>query len=135
VIIRPFENGDLEAIKQMHAKQNFAYAFPDVSNPTFLCKKVLENGNAKPEMAAMIHLTGEAYLLVDPELDISPRDRWAQFVALHEQVRRDAWNIGLEDIHCWLPPQVEKSFGKRLMSLGWKRPLWTDYMYELREGG
>jgi hypothetical protein len=81
--------------------------------------------------AALLRLTAEAYLLLDPRAG-TPRDRWQWLLALHAAAERDAWQRGLEDVHAWLPPQIAARFGKRIAQLGWRRDdSWTPYCKKL----
>jgi hypothetical protein len=81
--------------------------------------------------AALLRLTAEAYLLLDPRAG-TPRQRWQWLLALHEAARRDAWLRGLEDVHAWLPPPIARKFGRRLERLGWIRDdAWTPYCRKL----
>jgi hypothetical protein len=81
--------------------------------------------------AALLRLTAEAYLLLDPRAG-TPRERWQWLLALHAATERDAWQRGLEDAHAWLPPPIAKKFGKRLARLGWLRDdAWTPYCKKL----
>lgn len=81
--------------------------------------------------AALLRLTAEAYLLLDPRAG-TPRQRWQSLLALHEAARRDAWLRGLEDVHAWLPPPIARTFGRRLERLGWLRDAaWTPYCKKL----
>ncbi len=90
-----------------------------------------EEGNCQILGAALLRLTAEAYLLLDPRAG-TPRERWQWLLALHEAARRDAWQRGLEDVHAWLPPPIAKKFGKRLARLGWRRDdAWTPYSTKL----
>ena len=120
--IRPYETSDLEALKAIHARQGFGYAFPELGNPLFLTKLVLgrEEGGKGIVGASLLRLTAEAYLLLDPEAG-TPRERWQWLLGLHEATRRDALARGLEDVHAWLPPEIAGKFGKRLRKLGWVR--------------
>jgi hypothetical protein len=43
--VRPYTEADLETLKAMHARQGFDYEFPDLNNPTFISKLVLEVGD------------------------------------------------------------------------------------------
>lgn len=81
--------------------------------------------------AALLRLTAEAYLLLDPRAG-TPCQRWQCLLALHEAARRDAWHRGLEDVHAWLPPPIARTFGRRLQRLGWIRDdAWTPYCKKL----
>ena len=149
MLIRAYRESDLDALRKIHAAQNFPYAFPDLGNPLFLTKIVLTNGDSgrgsmsgadhdasagesessqqKILGAAVLRLTAEAYLLLDPQQG-SPRQRWQSLLALHNAAQYDARRRGLEDVHAWLPPAIAKTFGRRLERLGWRRDDdWTPY--------
>jgi hypothetical protein len=59
--------------------------------------------------------------------EVTPRERWQRFLALHEAVRRDAAARGLDDAQAFLPPRVARAFGRRLARLGWRRDPWPCY--------
>jgi hypothetical protein len=165
MLIREYTDADLSALRRMHAAQGFGYAFPDLANPLFLTRLVLEDDgcaetavrhserspaerdaarnlsvsicpdSAKSSanqreprivMAALLRLTCEAYLLHDPAAG-SPRERWQNLLAMHDAVRADARARGLEDVHAFLPPLVERAFGRRLARLGWVRDPWASF--------
>jgi hypothetical protein len=158
MLIREYQERDLEALRTIHVAQGFDYALPDLRNPLFVTKLVLSDsdvaagfspapspaetvpvdaalkGGATKEKilgAAFLRLTAEAYLLLDPR-NGTPRERWQCLLALHEAARRDAWQRGLEDVHAWLPPPIAAKFGKRLARLGWLRDdSWTPYCKRL----
>jgi hypothetical protein len=139
--IREYHESDLAALRAIHAAQGFDYALPDLRNPLFVTKVVLsdaapaqqkenrhlEAGATRIIGAALLRLTAEAYLLLDPRAG-TPRERWQWLLALHVAAERDAWQRGLEDVHAWLPPPIAKQFGKRIARLGWLRDdAWTPY--------
>jgi hypothetical protein len=155
--VREYRQSDLAQLRAIHAAQGFAYALPDLSNPLFVTKLVLENENVAAGFsparcdsepapsasvnaavsegnivgAALLRLTAEAYLLLDPGAG-TPRQRWQWLLALHAATERDAWQRGLEDVHAWLPPPIAAKFGKRLARLGWQRDdTWTPYCKKL----
>ncbi|HET8923809.1 MAG TPA: hypothetical protein VFN26_12540 [Candidatus Acidoferrum sp.] len=155
MVIRRYTESDLDALRKIHAAQGFDYALPDLGNPLFVTKLVLA-GEASPADrvtaandtidsasrkregkcevlgAALLRLTAEAYLLLDPRAG-TPRERWQWLLALHAAAERDAWQRGLEDVHAWLPPPIARKFGKRLARLGWTRDdSWTPYCKKLR---
>ncbi len=90
-------------------------------------------GQGKILGAALLRLTAEAYLLLDPRAG-TPRERWQWLLALHAAAERDAWQRGLEDVHAWLPPPIANKFGRRLERLGWLRDdSWTPFCKRLAE--
>ena len=141
--IREYQQSDLAALREIHADQGFDYALPDLANPLFLTKLVLADRAGTPQDkdtskdalqgsgqagtttnrivgAALLRLTAEAYLLLDPRAG-TPPDRWHWLRALHAAAEQNAWQRGLEDVHAWLPPPIAKKFGKRIATLGWVR--------------
>jgi hypothetical protein len=106
----------------------------DLEDP-FRSNSQIQNATDAPSErilgAALLRLTAEAYLLLDPRAG-TPRERWQWFLALHAAAERDAWQRGLEDVHAWLPPPIATKFGKRLARLGWLRDdAWTPYCKRL----
>lgn len=133
MLIREYTEADLEALRRMHARQGFDYPFPDIADPLFVSKLVVEDEAGRAVMAAAARVTSEMYLLADPEAG-TPRERYARLAALHEAGEQDLLARGLEDAHAWLPPRIAKRFGRRLESLGWIRDdRWTPYCKRLNE--
>ncbi len=127
--VREYQDGDLAELQRMHAAQKFPYEFPDLRNPLFFTKLVLAEDAPGQGIAgaALLRLTAEAYLLLDPAKG-SPRERWRSILQLHEATEREAWRRGLQDVHAWLPPAIAGKFGRRLAALGWLRDdVWTPY--------
>ena len=149
--IREYTDADFAALRRMYASQGFDYAFPDLRDPLFVSKLVVEDEDGRAVMASLARLTCEMYLLVDRGIarDVpsdgpsepsdageNPRShdgrgaraRYAQLLALHEAGERDLIARGLHDAHAWLPPRISKRFGRRLAALGWVRDdAWTPY--------
>jgi hypothetical protein len=145
--IREYTAADLESLRRLHSAQGMPYQFPDLTNPLFLTKLVIErdspdadsreageressscdvSANREIVGAILLRLTSEAYFLLDPRLG-TPRDRWQALLMLHEAARTDAARRGLDDAHAWLPPQVANAFGRRLSRLGWFREPWPSF--------
>lgn len=131
MLIRAYTESDLDALRRMHAQQGFDYAFPDIADPIFISKLVVEDDSGRAVMASLARLTCEMYLLADPDAG-SPRERYARLLALHSAGERDLRARGLDDAHAWLPPPIAKRFGRRLEALGWIRDdAWTPYCRRL----
>jgi hypothetical protein len=158
VLVRPYTDADLDALRRAHASQGFDYPFPDLRDPIFVSKLVLENDAGRVVMASLARLTCEMYLLVDRDaenraqdnsLDATTepsgrglgaatragkaRERYRQMLTLHQACEQDLLARGLDDAHAWLPPPIARRFGRRLAALGWVRDdAWTPYCFRLR---
>ncbi|MGB9405514.1 MAG: hypothetical protein WCA98_18415, partial [Candidatus Acidiferrales bacterium] len=108
--VRAYTAADLDALRAMHAAQSFDYPFPDLSDPLFLSKLVVEDGAGRAVAASLARLTCEMYFLADPAAG-TPRDRYESLLALHRGAETDLRARGLEDAHAWLPPRIAKRFG------------------------
>ena len=131
--VRAYTSADLDALRRIHARQGFDYAFPDLADPIFISKLVIDDDAGRPVCASLARITCEMYLLADPVAG-TPRERYARLVTLHEAGARDLLSRGLDDAHAWLPPPIARRFGSRLEALGWIRDdAWTPYCRRLRE--
>lgn len=133
--IREYTDGDLETLREMHARAGAGYAFPNVSDPLFVSKLVLQDERGEVVMATLARLTCEMYLLIDRAEASEPRETYRRITDLHRAGEQDLLARGLEDAHAWLPPGIARRFGRRLEALGWVRDdAWTPYCRRLREG-
>jgi hypothetical protein len=128
--IRPYESSDLPAVRAIFDAQQLGYSFPDLEKPTYFIRLVGER-DGRVVQAAFAHLTAEIYFLLD-RTHGTPQERHLDFMDMQEVGRELAWKPGgLDDLHAFLPPQLERAFGKRLMAHGWKKALWAPYFAEL----
>jgi hypothetical protein len=116
--IRSYTEADLGAVRRMHAPFADFYNLPDFGNPLFIENLVVTNGNHRTVMSAHARLTSEVYVLVDHE-DGTPNQRWERLKMLHEVMRQQLVKSGIEDVHCWIPPDIPEGFFRRLQRLGW----------------
>jgi hypothetical protein len=131
MLIREYKESDLDALRRMHAHQGFDYAFPDLANPLFVSKLVVEDDEGGAVMASLARLTCEMYLLLAPR-EGKPRERYERLLTLHRAGEQDLLTRGLHDAHAWLPPPIARKFGRRLKALGWVRDdAWTPYCRRL----
>ncbi len=124
--LRAYRAEDEPALREMHRQQGFTYELPDLADPILITKLVLEDDDGRPVMAALARLTCELYLLAEPKAG-TPRERLTRLVALHVAAEQELARRGLDDGTCWVPPQIGKSFGRRLERLGWVRDPWPSY--------
>ncbi|HEV2206637.1 MAG TPA: hypothetical protein VGR36_08855 [Candidatus Acidoferrales bacterium] len=133
--IREYTAADLDALRRMHELQKFEYEFPDLADPLFVSKLVVEDEADRLVMASLARVTCEVYLLLDPRAG-TPGERYERLLTLHAAGEQDLLARGLEDAHAWLPPSIAKRFGRRLAALGWVRDdVWTPYCKRLVTSG
>lgn len=114
---RPEDRGELE---QIHRQLGIDYQFPNLENPLFFVRKVLET-NGRVHAALVLKVCAETYLLLG---EGKPQDRFLAMKLLQDSVLAEAYSKGLDEIHAAIP---EIGFDKRLAQLGWEkdRPGWN----------
>lgn len=123
----------LECIKDVHRASGFDYRFPkDFATPLFPVRRCATNDDGKFIAAFALKVEAETYLWMDSEYG-TPEERWQAVELLNADMLERAKSIGFDQAHCVLPPEIAKSFGKRLETLGWveSRP-WPLYVLQVR---
>ena len=127
MIIRPYTEADVERVKELHAAQGFEYEFPDFSRPEFIIRSVIENGNGV-EAGLFLRKTAEVFLLMQP---MARKAALQRILIFDREIPPLAARKGFSDVHAWLPPEIEKRFGKLMEHLGWRKQLWPSYSREV----
>jgi len=131
VIIRPYKESDLKRVNELVQKTAKDWEMPSMDNPLLLTKLVLVDAGDTPVMGGFLRVTSEAYIVTDFEWE-SPAFRWMGFQKLHAAVIEDGITKGFEDTHAWISPSIEKSFGRRLRSLGWTKPVNESFHFKVK---
>lgn len=130
-MIREFKADDIPALKRIHAAQGHSYPFPDFTAEEFEGVYVAVDENDMPVQAIAARKTVEVYFLGDPTWK-TPGWRLETFRKLHLVAHNAMLSLGYTDANCWIPPVVEKAFGRRLMKIfGWKKSVWRSFSKEL----
>lgn len=123
-MIRDYKPSDDEALKLIHKAQGFDYTMPELSSPLVLVKKVREE-SGRVVGACFLRLTAETFLLVQG----SPEAKARSIEELQPEVLRAAWEMGIDDICCVIPPEISESFAPALKRMGWSHdrdwPMWS----------
>ena len=121
--IRPCESNDHARLKTLFDMQGFDYQLPSLRE--FVAAQGVEDGDLV--MAILARPTTELYMLADPNWR-TPQWRFDALKKLHESMRLELRGKGFSDAHVFLPPEKQKSFGRRLMrDFNWSEPLWKCY--------
>src|ERR1700689_1530521 len=104
-MIRDLEPGDIETVKDIQKAQGFEYAIPDLTSPLILVKKVRE-GDGRVVAAMFLRVTAETFLVTTGSPVVIGRS-WEE---LQAEVTREAYEKGLDEIVCVVPPEIVESF-------------------------
>ncbi len=123
-MIRDYHPDDLPEIISIHKAQGFDYSLGDIDNPLFLVKKV-RVVNGRVVAAMFLRVTAETFLVSTG----SPEAQGRAIVELQPEVLREAYEKGLPDVFCVIPPEISKSFAPALERMGWNAdrewPMWS----------
>ena len=129
-MIRPYQESDILPLQQIRIDNGLPpNCMPDPTDPLMLAKLVVEQ-DGKPVMATFLRASSEIYVLVDHQHG-TPEERWQWMQELKDHLAREAWRLGLDQMTCFVPPEIEQSFAKRLMQLGFQRSPWQSYTLNL----
>lgn len=129
-MIRDYRDADWHAINQLHLKSGLPeVCLPDVNDPLYLIRRVIED-TGRVVMGGFVRLAAEPFLLVDHEW-ANPGMRWLALADLCEDICAAAKQKGLLQLTCWIPPDIEESFGRRLEGLGFVKSPWVSYTRNL----
>jgi hypothetical protein len=135
-MIREFQEGDIPLVEAIHKQNdlptnclpNLTIADTEgktVMNPLFITRSVFE-ANGKAAMMAFLKVTAEVFVFVDHTVG-TPEERWEWMKKFNEHIRQQAWKHGLEQITAFVPPEIEESFAKRLLDMGYVKSPWQSY--------
>ena len=137
-MIRKFEDADLQKVKEIQAANDLpAECLPDLviegaeglpkPNPLFVVKKVLEH-DGKIAMMCFLKIRSELYFFIDHNV-ATPEERWEMLKEFTEDIRQEAWKLGLDQMTAFVPKDIDASFSKRLKEHGFIRTdeAWVPY--------
>lgn|GEM_PF-2819672 len=141
-MIRQFEDSDITTARAIHAANELPEnCFPNITlvspvgaeepNPLFVVKSIYEH-DGKPALMSFLKVTSELYLLVDHSVG-TPEERWTWLQEFRDHMMREAWRLGLEQMTAFVPREIEASFEKRLLDLGFVKSPWQSYTLNLEE--
>lgn len=124
--VRPLQPSDIPTLRQMYELSGLDYTFPDLRGPLMESVLVVVDDNDVPIAGVAAERIIQLYLLVDESL--SPAAKLAIIRKLHQNMQEMLCSRGYCEANCFIPPKLEKSFGRRLeRTFSWVRnwPSWA----------
>lgn len=142
-MIRAYEEEDFQKLAEIHAATGLPLnCFPKiyveaeidgekqtVMNALYIEKNIMEVGE-ELVMGCFLKVTGEVYLLLDHSKG-TPEDRWEWLQEMRDYMVDRAKFRGFDEVTCWIPRELEESFGPRLLELGFVRSKWQSFTFKL----
>lgn len=116
--IRPYRKEDSLALFAMFKRSKLEYSFPDLSGPLMESVLVITDEQDRPIAGVAAERICQLYLWMDESQHPAAKLRWIR--ELHEAMAKALKCKGYSEANCFVPPKLEKSFGRRLMkNFGW----------------
>jgi hypothetical protein len=124
-------DGEVPELRRLHKESGFDFKFPEFENdPNFPIQLSLRHEGQL--LAAVLGKTQCEVILFLNHFVGTPLERKTGLELLQLFLFHQARRMGLDELFCVLPPEVEKSFGPRLEAAGWVRDRgWTKYTRHL----
>jgi hypothetical protein len=111
--MRNLVESDIPVLREMHRKGGLAYDFPDLRGSKTEAVVVVADENNEPVAAAVAERLIQVSLLLKEDEHPAAKLHWVKL--LHEGLASELSSKGYHEANCFIPPQLEKSFGRRLM--------------------
>jgi hypothetical protein len=123
--VRELKADDIPVLRAMHERSGFAYEWPDLDSGRFESTLVVVDEEDRPIMAAFAERIVQLYLLTGDEGH--PAAKLHGIRLLHQTMQSQLERKGYTEANAFLPPEVERIFGRRLMkTFGWAKN-WLSY--------
>lgn len=126
---------DIPAIEAIHALAGYKFPLPNLLSPMIEGVEVVVDDADAPIMAAAAKRGVELYLFCPPGGPMHPAVKIEGVRMLHESLRNTIVQKGYSEGYAWVPPEIERSFGRKLRRLfGWDKA-WSSYRILDWKGG
>lgn len=124
--IRKYEAKDEARVRELHASSGFDYPLPDFSSSEFAEVLVVADDEDRLVQLVAARKVTEVYFVGDPQWR-TPRWRLDALLGIHQRMQETLQAMGYRDVVAFLPPQIAKSFGRRLKGMGWIAGRWRHF--------
>lgn len=117
---------DYETLKQIHEQSGLKFPMPDFESPMVEALEVVVDERGEIIMAAAAQRTVEVYLF-SPAGQFHPMVKMEGIRLLHGAIRDTIAEKGYNEGFSFIPPQIERVFGRHLQKwFGWEKT-WPAY--------
>jgi hypothetical protein len=120
---------DAEILREIHREAGYGFEFPDMQQMNVV--KVITNPEERVVGMVGAQLEAQIFGIFDPKAG-TPGERMMLFRELHRPIAEELAKLGAKEAYVALDPKFP-AFGRRLMSLGWKKALWTQYFLPVHD--
>lgn len=128
-MIRRYRHSDLDQLKEIHARAGYGFDLPDFAG--LAVSRIIEDPEGNVVGLAGAQLEAQIFGVFDPRWG-APGERMQVFAALHRPIAEKLDEKGVKEAYVAVDPSFP-AFGRRLLSLGWKKALWTHYFLRVEE--
>lgn len=126
MITRTAKPEDYDTLKRLHAESGLDFPFPALDSPTMEALEVVVDERGEIILGAVAQRTLEIYLF-SPAGQLHPVVKMEGIRLLHGAIRDTIAKKGYSEGFSFIPPQIEKSYGRHLRRwFGWEKT-WPAY--------
>lgn len=134
MIVRNYKTEDYEKIRKIYEQRKIDHLLPTPEYMSRMVESLVIEDPGTSEMVTGIiaEPTVELYLFMNPNWG-TPGWRNLMLNQVHKEMRFRLQKHGFSQAHIWLPPEMKKSFGRRLVrNFQWTPvPDWPCYSKEI----
>lgn len=125
MMLRRLESGDRAIVENLQANSGFVFDFPALGSQLFEAGCLVLDATGKPLAASVAKRAPEIMLAM--RRDAHATVKLQALVQIHNFMRIEMADRGYHEANCFLPPEIEKSYGRHLRRIfGWQRS-WQGY--------
>lgn len=119
------EATDADAVRALQAASGYAFQFPPLHSPLVETGCMILDSAGSPIAASVAQRTPEILLAMRKEGH--PAIKLQALAMVHQFMRQELSSRGYAEGFCFLPPEIEKSYGRHLQRIfGWRKT-WAGY--------
>lgn len=123
MIIRPLEVTDSHTVRRLKDEAGYDFEFPALDDLLIEAGCMVLDASG-PLAVSVAHRVPLIELAMRREGH--PAIKLQALARIHEFMHRELCAKGYTEANCFVPPEIEKSYGRRLRSFGWE-PRWQGY--------